>query len=98
MVGLEEGEGGDTCSATDRQLHTPNTVCNTILLSLTTSSLYFLAYANEAQAAHYQAAPRNLEHTLRGALVCPIFGAPREVFHVVDCIDADMFLHIHEIK
>ncbi|KAJ7306246.1 hypothetical protein DFH08DRAFT_824694 [Mycena albidolilacea] len=33
-----------------------------------------------------------LEHTMRGALVCPISGAPREVFYVVDCIDANMFL------
>lgn len=38
-----------------------------------------------------------LEHVTRGALLCPIFGAPREVFYVMDCIDEDMFLRINEI-
>ncbi|KAJ7325459.1 hypothetical protein DFH08DRAFT_926312 [Mycena albidolilacea] len=51
-----------------------------------------------AHAEHCKATFVALEHTVRGALVCPIFGAPREVFYVVDCIVADMFLRIHEIK
>ncbi|KAJ7777849.1 hypothetical protein DFH07DRAFT_730860 [Mycena maculata] len=38
-----------------------------------------------------------LEHITRGALLCPIFGASREVFYVVDCIDEDMFLRVNEI-
>ncbi|KAJ7142518.1 hypothetical protein C8R44DRAFT_603110 [Mycena epipterygia] len=38
-----------------------------------------------------------LEHVTRGALLCPIFGAPREVFYVIDCVDEDMFLRINNI-
>jgi hypothetical protein len=38
-----------------------------------------------------------LEHLVRGALLCPIFGASREAFYVVDCIDEDMFLRINGI-
>jgi hypothetical protein len=38
-----------------------------------------------------------LEHVTRGALLCPIFGAPRQVFYVVDCIDEDMFLRVNNI-
>ncbi|KAJ7863383.1 hypothetical protein B0H13DRAFT_2354219 [Mycena leptocephala] len=38
-----------------------------------------------------------LEHVTRGALLCPISGASREVFYVVDCIDEDMFLRVNEI-
>ncbi|KAJ7797629.1 hypothetical protein B0H14DRAFT_2389551 [Mycena olivaceomarginata] len=51
-----------------------------------------------ARAGHCKATFVALEHTVRGALVCPIFGAPREVFYLIDCIDADMFLRIHKIK
>ncbi|KAK7059317.1 hypothetical protein R3P38DRAFT_2495841, partial [Favolaschia claudopus] len=39
-----------------------------------------------------------LEHVVRGALLCPIFGASREAFYVIDCIDEDMFLRLHGIK
>ncbi|KAJ7913245.1 hypothetical protein B0H13DRAFT_1874064 [Mycena leptocephala] len=35
-----------------------------------------------------------LEHVTRGALLCPIFGAPREVFYVIDCVDEDKFLRV----
>jgi hypothetical protein len=38
-----------------------------------------------------------LEHVTRGALLCPIFGALRQVFYVVDCIDEDMFLRVNNI-
>ncbi|KAJ6551138.1 hypothetical protein B0H19DRAFT_1263828 [Mycena capillaripes] len=38
-----------------------------------------------------------LEHVVRGVLLCPIFGASREVFYVVDCIDEVMFLRINGI-
>jgi hypothetical protein len=38
-----------------------------------------------------------LEHVTRGALLCPIFGASREVFYVVDCVDADMFLRVNNL-
>ncbi|KAJ7215380.1 hypothetical protein GGX14DRAFT_608176 [Mycena pura] len=38
-----------------------------------------------------------LEHVTRGALLCPIFGAPREVFYVIDCVDGDMFLRVNNI-
>ncbi|KAF7371552.1 hypothetical protein MVEN_00010200 [Mycena venus] len=38
-----------------------------------------------------------LEHLTRGALLCPIFGASREVFYVVDCVDEDMFLRVNYI-
>ncbi|KAJ7808967.1 hypothetical protein B0H14DRAFT_2380110 [Mycena olivaceomarginata] len=38
-----------------------------------------------------------LEHAVRGALLCPIFGASREAFDVIDCIDEDMFLRINGI-
>ncbi|KAJ6604998.1 hypothetical protein B0H10DRAFT_1922835 [Mycena sp. CBHHK59/15] len=39
-----------------------------------------------------------MEHITRGALLCPIFGAPREVFYVMDCVDEDMFLPVNEIE
>ncbi|KAJ7111336.1 hypothetical protein C8R44DRAFT_633102 [Mycena epipterygia] len=38
-----------------------------------------------------------LEHVTRGTLLCPIFGAPRKVFYVVDCVDEDMFLRVNDI-
>ncbi|KAJ7082070.1 hypothetical protein B0H15DRAFT_785946 [Mycena belliarum] len=38
-----------------------------------------------------------LEHVTRGTLLCPIFGAPRKVFYVVDCVDEDMFLRVNSI-
>lgn len=38
-----------------------------------------------------------LEHLVRGVLLCPIFGASRKAFYVVDCIDEDMFLRINGI-
>ncbi|KAJ7775941.1 hypothetical protein DFH07DRAFT_766883 [Mycena maculata] len=38
-----------------------------------------------------------LEHVTRGALLCHVFGAPREVFYVIDCVDEDMFLRINDI-
>ncbi|KAJ7737168.1 hypothetical protein DFH07DRAFT_753146 [Mycena maculata] len=40
----------------------------------------------------------SLEHVTRGALLCPIFGASRDVFYVIDCIDADMFLRVNKIQ
>ncbi|KAJ7214959.1 hypothetical protein GGX14DRAFT_359868, partial [Mycena pura] len=40
----------------------------------------------------------SLEHVTRGALLCPIFGASREVFYVIDCIDEDMFLRVNNIE
>ncbi|KAJ7493651.1 hypothetical protein FB451DRAFT_1164530 [Mycena latifolia] len=40
----------------------------------------------------------SLEHITRGALLSPIFGAPREVFYVVDCVDEDMYLRINRIE
>ncbi|KAJ6548364.1 hypothetical protein B0H19DRAFT_1265201 [Mycena capillaripes] len=39
-----------------------------------------------------------MEHITRGALLCPIFGAPREVFYVMDCVDEDMFLRVNDIE
>ncbi|KAJ7867857.1 hypothetical protein B0H13DRAFT_1635984, partial [Mycena leptocephala] len=39
-----------------------------------------------------------LEHVTRGALLCPIFGAPREVFYVIDCVDEDKFLGVDNIN
>ncbi|KAJ6551093.1 hypothetical protein B0H10DRAFT_1849878, partial [Mycena sp. CBHHK59/15] len=39
----------------------------------------------------------SMEHITCGALLCPIFGAPGEVFYVVDCVDEDMFLRINNI-
>ncbi|KAJ7786896.1 hypothetical protein B0H14DRAFT_2630011 [Mycena olivaceomarginata] len=39
----------------------------------------------------------SMEHVTRGTLLCPIFGAPVEAFYVMDCIDADMFLHVNNI-
>ncbi|KAF7371641.1 hypothetical protein MVEN_00019800 [Mycena venus] len=40
----------------------------------------------------------SLEHVVRGALLCPIFGSPREaVYYVIDCIDGDMFLRLNPI-
>jgi hypothetical protein len=38
-----------------------------------------------------------LEYVTRSTLLCPISGASREVFYVVDCIDGDMFLRVNEI-
>ncbi|KAJ7114465.1 hypothetical protein C8R44DRAFT_740604 [Mycena epipterygia] len=37
----------------------------------------------------------SMEHITRGALLCPIFGAPGEVFYVIDCVDEDMFLCVY---
>jgi hypothetical protein len=39
----------------------------------------------------------SMEHVTRGTLLCPIFGATVEVFYVMDCIDADMFLRVNNI-
>ena len=39
-----------------------------------------------------------LEHVTRGALLCPIFGAPPKVFYVIDCVDEDMYLRINKIE
>ncbi|KAJ7270543.1 hypothetical protein C8J57DRAFT_1065718 [Mycena rebaudengoi] len=39
-----------------------------------------------------------LQHVTRGALLCPIFGAPREIFYVIDCVDEDMFLRVNNIE
>ncbi|KAJ7069375.1 hypothetical protein C8F01DRAFT_976700, partial [Mycena amicta] len=38
-----------------------------------------------------------LEHVTRGLLTCPIFGASRQVFYVIDCIDEDMYLRLNGI-
>ncbi|KAJ7870473.1 hypothetical protein B0H14DRAFT_2345697 [Mycena olivaceomarginata] len=38
-----------------------------------------------------------LDQVTRGALLCPIFGASRTVFYVMDCIDSDMFLRVNRI-
>ncbi|KAJ7312982.1 hypothetical protein DFH08DRAFT_791258 [Mycena albidolilacea] len=38
-----------------------------------------------------------LDQVTRGALLCPIFGASRTVFYVMDCIDSDMFLRVNKI-
>ncbi|KAK6988973.1 hypothetical protein R3P38DRAFT_3331734 [Favolaschia claudopus] len=38
-----------------------------------------------------------LEHVERGALLCPIFGASKEVFYVIDCIDEDMYLRVNDL-
>jgi hypothetical protein len=37
------------------------------------------------------------EHVVRGALLCPIFGARPDVYYVIDCIDEDMYLRVHNI-
>ncbi|KAJ7827312.1 SIT4 phosphatase-associated protein family [Mycena leptocephala] len=37
-----------------------------------------------------------LKHVTRGGLLCPIFGASRKVFYLVDCFDEDEFLHIFQ--
>ncbi|KAK7016055.1 hypothetical protein R3P38DRAFT_3321527 [Favolaschia claudopus] len=39
-----------------------------------------------------------LEHVVRGVLLCPIFGASREAFYVIDTVDGDMFLRINGIE
>ncbi|KAJ6545702.1 hypothetical protein B0H19DRAFT_955652, partial [Mycena capillaripes] len=39
-----------------------------------------------------------MEQITRGALLCPIFGTPREVFYVMDCDDEDMFLCVNDIE
>ncbi|KAJ7236320.1 hypothetical protein C8J57DRAFT_1088249 [Mycena rebaudengoi] len=39
-----------------------------------------------------------LQHVTCGALLCPIFGAPREIFYVIDCVDEDMFLRVNNIE
>ncbi|KAJ7606248.1 hypothetical protein FB45DRAFT_765753, partial [Roridomyces roridus] len=50
-----------------------------------------------ARAGQYKTAFIALEHITRGCLLSPIFGASREVFYVMDCVDADMFLRLHDI-
>jgi hypothetical protein len=40
----------------------------------------------------------SLEHVTRGAVLTPIFGAPREVFYVVDCVNENMYLRINRIE
>jgi hypothetical protein len=39
-----------------------------------------------------------LRHVTRGVLLSPIFDAPRAVFYVVDCVDEEMFLCVHNIE
>ncbi|KAK6974605.1 hypothetical protein R3P38DRAFT_3132210 [Favolaschia claudopus] len=39
----------------------------------------------------------SLEHVERGALLCPVFGASKEVFYIIDCIDEDMYLRVNRI-
>jgi hypothetical protein len=38
-----------------------------------------------------------LEHVVRGALLCPIFGVRRDMHYVIDCIDEDMYLRVNNI-
>ncbi|KAJ7263308.1 hypothetical protein C8J57DRAFT_1070690 [Mycena rebaudengoi] len=38
-----------------------------------------------------------LEHIVRGALLCPIFGAKQGIHFVIDCIDEDMYLRLNNI-
>ncbi|KAJ7694394.1 hypothetical protein B0H17DRAFT_1132027 [Mycena rosella] len=38
-----------------------------------------------------------LEHVVRGVLPCPIFGARQDMHYVIDCIDEDMYLRLHNI-
>ncbi|KAJ7211148.1 hypothetical protein GGX14DRAFT_565019 [Mycena pura] len=38
-----------------------------------------------------------LEHVTRGALMCPIFGGKEGMHFIVDCIDEDMYLRLHDI-
>ncbi|KAJ7908534.1 hypothetical protein B0H13DRAFT_1617407 [Mycena leptocephala] len=38
-----------------------------------------------------------LDHVTRGVLLCPISGAPREVFYMMDCVDENMFLRVNNI-
>ncbi|KAJ7220703.1 hypothetical protein GGX14DRAFT_559495 [Mycena pura] len=38
-----------------------------------------------------------LEQVVRGALLCPIFGGKDGVHYIVDCIDEDMYLRLHDI-
>ncbi|KAJ7604745.1 hypothetical protein FB45DRAFT_1043189 [Roridomyces roridus] len=39
-----------------------------------------------------------VEHITRGCLLAPIPGAAREIFYVMDCVDADMFLRLHNVE
>ncbi|KAJ7119315.1 hypothetical protein C8R43DRAFT_933874, partial [Mycena crocata] len=36
-----------------------------------------------------------LEHIVRGALLCPIFGARQDMHYLLDCIDEDMYLRVN---
>ncbi|KAJ6601689.1 hypothetical protein DFH09DRAFT_1480656, partial [Mycena vulgaris] len=36
-----------------------------------------------------------LEHIVRGVLLCPIFGGRQDMHYVIDCIDEDMYLRLH---
>ncbi|KAJ7434391.1 hypothetical protein B0H11DRAFT_1757690, partial [Mycena galericulata] len=38
-----------------------------------------------------------LEHIVRGALLCPIFGARQDIHYVTDCLDEDMYLRVNNI-
>ncbi|KAJ7181268.1 hypothetical protein C8R46DRAFT_1211522 [Mycena filopes] len=38
-----------------------------------------------------------LEHIVRGALLCPIFGGKQGMHYIVDCIDEDMYLRVNNI-
>ncbi|KAJ7161962.1 hypothetical protein C8R43DRAFT_1123671 [Mycena crocata] len=38
-----------------------------------------------------------LEHIVRGALLCPIFGARQDMHYLLDCIDEDMYLRVNNI-
>ncbi|KAJ7141078.1 hypothetical protein C8R44DRAFT_866737 [Mycena epipterygia] len=38
-----------------------------------------------------------LEHIVRGVLLCPIFGGRQDMHYVIDCIDEDMYLRLHNI-
>ncbi|KAF8193601.1 hypothetical protein K438DRAFT_1588988, partial [Mycena galopus ATCC 62051] len=39
-----------------------------------------------------------LEHVVRGALICAIFGRKEGMHYVVDCIDEDMYLRVNNIN
>ncbi|KAJ6456055.1 hypothetical protein C8R45DRAFT_1186860 [Mycena sanguinolenta] len=39
-----------------------------------------------------------LEHVIRGALLCPIFGGKQDMHYVIDCIDEDMYLRVNDIE
>ncbi|KAJ7637279.1 hypothetical protein DFH06DRAFT_1335954 [Mycena polygramma] len=38
-----------------------------------------------------------LEHVVRGALLCPIFGGKTGMHYIIDCVDEDMYLRINNI-